>query len=302
MRKTVLLLIVLLGTMVVNAQEFWIKSSIDNSIEGPFEFKDGGDITLKQSVSIIRDVGKFGKNSFTLEPENGGKKFGPFQLKNNASINIANKQCRIFIADNSEQPAKQNTSDSRGNKPIGKTASDNSRQQVKQNYPAFTENKSAGLPASDLFVKFETALGIVESNFEKGIIAETESDWLSEYQAKFVELKNLSREFQDKIIKQGIDGDFNIPKSVNIMYAAFLDCRKRRTVSRSYNPSQRVPSSSQYNYNVARRKSNSYGDVLTNTEIEPNRHGDVTRSTYSDFNLAVAHLKEDLAAIKKLNN
>ena len=51
------------------------------------------------------------------------------------------------------------------------------------------------------------------------------------------------------------------------------------------------------------KSSNLSESVLTKTDIESGRQGDMTKSTIADFNLAVAHIREDLnlIAMKKTN-
>ena len=295
MGKIILLVILLFGMMIVNAQEFWLKINSDNSLEGPFDFKEGGDVILSRSVSTIRDAGRFGKDSFLLELKKNGKKYGPFQLKNNASIVLENIQYSVIIFDNPEQPAKLRGPDSKEIKM--KMASNNLGQSTKTEAPDSKENKDTGIVGSDTFVKFKTALDIIDNNFRKGISADNNGDWLAEYKTKFIEFKDLSRKLQTKIIEQGCGGAFNIPNSVNIMYESFLDARKKQKTAAAY---ERRSNSSTGNNSTVRR-GNSSEDELTSTGVATSNQRNALRSTCADFDLAVAHLRKDLMAIEKTN-
>lgn len=256
----------ILSAFTANALEFSLKSGKENTIEGPFEFKEGSNITLPDSLYIIRDIDKFGKNSFTLEVSGSGKKYGPFNLRNNTSFSIEKASYSIFIINDPEQQAKQND-------------------------PNSTENKSKGKLDSDLLIKFEKTLDTVERNFNTAVSAQRESQWFKEYSAKLSDLKNTARELQNEIIKAGLMKEYNIPKYVLTMDSALKDLREDSKNGNSgfYSNDSNGFSSKRGSSEDSLSKASRAGQGRSFRKSDS-----ALKTSTQDFALAVTHLRESI--------
>lgn len=163
-----------------------------------------------------------------------------------------------------------------------------------QGIPTPTSKENKGKLDSNLVVKFETSLDTVDKNFKAAIRSSDESDWMKEYTAKLAELKNNARDLQNEIMKTGIAKDCNMPKYVIVISESLVDCRKAYKNGKfdlallDDNPVS---------------LNNSSEDVLTKTGGQDNRRfakGELAlKSSYQDFKLAVAHLRENIVLLNK---
>lgn len=160
--------------------------------------------------------------------------------------------------------------------------------------PDSKENKNKGGLDSRLIMKFEASLDPIEKNFKSAISSSDESDWMKEYTAKLAELNNNARDLQNEIMKFGIAKDCNMPKYVIIISEALIDCRKAYKNGKF---DLALLGDSRVSIN------NSPGDILTKTAGEDNRRfakGELAlKSSYQDFKLAVAHLRENTVLLNK---
>ncbi len=205
------------------AEEFSL-SSKDGQMYGPFAFEEGAAIKIRDQEYLVKNVGKFGESSFSIEEDaKGGAKYGPFFLKNNTRITIQGASFVLYRTGDS------GSSDSK--KPLAKPAPSSNKT---DSAPAETtpeaspkEESKKNVNLSNTLNDFEDALDYVESNFSNAAMSERNSIFFKDYENKLLQFKVLSRKLQDEISRfQGYapDQSINFPKYALVFADAFKDC------------------------------------------------------------------------------
>lgn len=296
--KKFLVLLVMISAMIVQSQEFSIQNKKENTIKGPFELRDGAEISLADVKYTLTDVGKFGLNSFNLESENNDK-YGPFTAKNGSRIKLNdNQNYVIFMSVN--------------------------KKQVQPSEQEEVNGVIKGSLGSDSLIKLENLLDGVEDSFTAAVRAPKEGQWLKEYVSKVNDLKLLSRKIQNELMKEGMGNNYNIPKYAISIEQALDDCRKDYVENKFW---LKVRSSRRNNRSVSNKEldlSSSGADLrienfsdCKNEFINQGIHDALANAArvqhsksgkkisqklstgYQDLVLSVGHFREDIVKLEK---